>query len=81
MLDVRQVLARKEKDIERLRREIGALQRVIHLLEEDHSRSPSAMSVAKKRPSSGRRPAEISERGMAELELYYPFVGRNAERR
>jgi hypothetical protein len=82
MLDVRQVLAKKERDLVRLKREIAALQRVIPRLQEAQPRSPAAVPVAKKPvPPPCRNPAEAAERGMAELELYYPFVGRGAQRR
>ena len=81
MLDLREILAKKEKGIERLRREISALARVISLLEKTQSVPHAADAVAKKSLAPRRNPAETSESGMAELELYYPFVGRNVERR
>jgi hypothetical protein len=82
MLDVRQVLAQKERDLERLRREVEALLRVIPLLEEKPPAPAPTEDLTKKRLlAPSRDPAAAAERGMAELELYYPFVGRNAERR
>jgi hypothetical protein len=82
MLDVRQVLARKERDLERLRREVEALLRVIPLLEEKPSVPAPAEDLAKKRlPAPKTEPAETNKRGMAELELYYPFIGRSSKRR
>lgn len=79
MLDVRQVLAQKEQDLERVRREVEALLRAIPLLEEKPT--PSAVESSEKRLSSPRSNPAAAERGMAELELYYPFVGRSADRR
>ncbi|HMK23524.1 MAG TPA: hypothetical protein VK466_14405 [Terriglobales bacterium] len=81
MLDVRQVLAQKEQDLERVRREIHALLQVIPLLEERPASPPPAAELPKKEVSSPSPPEQTAERGMAELELYYPFVGRSAERR
>jgi len=82
MLDVRQILAQKEQDLERVRREVEALLQVIPLLEGKPATPSTAAELPKKELSApSRNPAETPERGMAELELYYPFVGRSAERR
>jgi hypothetical protein len=78
MLDVRQVLAQKEQDLERVRREVEALLRAIPLLEEKPV--PSALEPAAKRSSPLVRNLAGPGQGMAELELYYPFVGRSADR-
>ena len=82
MLDVRQVLAQKERDVARLRREIQALLRVIPLLQEPPPAPASAEDLTRNPlPAPRREPAETTRQGMAELELYYPFVGRSAEGR
>ena len=82
MLDVRQVLAKKERDLERVRREIRALVRAIPLLEEVKLATRAANPIAnRQQPEPGGNAAHTADRGMAELELYYPFVGRGADRR
>jgi hypothetical protein len=79
MFDVRAVLAQKERQLERVRREIVALVRVIPLLEEKESAAPVAVVGMEKRPAAPSR-NDSPDRGMGELELYYPFVGRRMER-
>jgi len=79
MVDVRAVLAQKERQLERVRREIAALVRVIPLLEEKEPAAPVAVVGMEKRPAAPFR-NDSPDRGMGELELYYPFVGRRMER-
>ena len=76
MFDVRAVLAQKELQLERVRREIAALVRVIPLLEDRGTDTPAMLGMEAKRLSPIRKPAESPDRGMAELELYYPFVAQ-----
>jgi hypothetical protein len=78
MIDVRTVLAQKEQQLARVRREIAALVRVIPLLEE--SVVPAANAGMEKRKAASRNSTESPDQGMAELELYYPFVGRTLGR-
>ena len=66
MVDVRAVLAQKERQLERVRNEVGALLHVIPLLEEEEP-APAVPAAHKKRVTdSGDSP----HRGIAELELY-----------
>jgi len=62
------VLREKEKELERLRKEIQALLTVIPLLAD---RQPS--DCVHERASS-RRTGDPPDKDMADLELYYPFV-------
>jgi hypothetical protein len=65
-------LRQKEQDAERVRQEIQALLAVIPLLADDQ---PSSDDVMHQLASiSSRTAAEHSDNGMADLELYYPFV-------
>jgi len=81
MANVRTVLAQKERQLERVRREIAALVRVIPLLEEKEPAAPAAIPRMEKTRAACRNTTESADRGMAELETYYPFVGRKLGRR
>ena len=72
MKDLQSVLRQKEQDVERVRREIQALLRVIPLLTHDQPSSDHVMDQPLS--ASSRIVAEPSDNGMADLELYYPFV-------
>jgi len=76
--DPHRVLLEKEQDLERVRKEIQALLAVIPLLEDDLPSSDDLMLV--RRLFSSRTVAEPSDKGMADLELYYPFVRHMRER-
>jgi hypothetical protein len=66
------VLRQKEQDVERVRQEIRALLAVIPLLADDQ---PSSDDVMHQLPlPSSRTVAEPPDNGIADLELYYPFV-------
>ena len=82
MLDVRQVLAQKERDLKRVRREVQILLRAIPLLRERAAASTAPAELPKQQLAAPTGdPTVTVEQGMAELELYYPFAGRSAERR
>jgi hypothetical protein len=66
------VLRQKEQDVERVRQEIQALLVVIPLLADDQPASDEIMHQLAF--TSSRTVAEPSDNGMADLELYYPFV-------
>jgi hypothetical protein len=66
------VLRQKEQDVERVRQEIRALLAVIPLLADDQPLSDDVMHQLPL-PSS-RTVAEPPDNGIADLELYYPFV-------
>jgi len=72
--DLDTVLHQKEDDLERVRQEIQALLLVIPILADDPPRSDEVrhdlLSIA------SRNVAAPSDNGMADLELYYPFVKR-----
>jgi hypothetical protein len=71
MKDVRQLLFQKEKDLERVRREVQALLTAIPLLADD----PVAEDVMSQLGESlGQRLHQPADNGMADLETYYPFV-------
>ena len=66
------VLHQKEQDAERVRQEIRALLAVIPLLADDQ---PFSDDVMHQLPLASSRPvAEPPDNGIADLELYYPFV-------
>jgi hypothetical protein len=69
MKDVRDVLCQKEKDVERVHREIRALLTVIPLLDpvSEDVMSPLALAPVE-------RVDQPTNNGMADLETYYPFV-------
>lgn len=72
MKDLHTVLGQKEQDLERVRREIQALLTVIPLLLDDQ---PSADAFEfLMRSASSLTVQEPSDKGMADLETYYPFV-------
>jgi hypothetical protein len=70
MKDLHTVLRQKEQDVERVRREIQALLRVIPLLVDDQPSSDDLALVT--RLASSRTVLKPS--GMDDLETYYPFV-------
>jgi hypothetical protein len=71
MSDVRQILAQKEKDLERVRREVQALLTAIPLLADD----PVSEDVLSMLGSSlAERHQAPASNGMTDLETYYPFV-------
>jgi hypothetical protein len=72
MKDVRDVLCQKEKDVERVRREIRALLTVIPLLVNDNPVLEDVMSLLDL--SLAERVDQPTNNGMADLETYYPFV-------
>jgi hypothetical protein len=72
MKDLDIVLCQKENDVERVRREIGALLTVIPLLADDQPYSDDVMHLV--RLVSSRTVVEPSDDGLADLETYYPFV-------
>jgi hypothetical protein len=71
MKDPYSVLREKEQDLERVRKEIQALRTVIPLLADDQ---PSSDVMHELLLAVSRTPVDPSDNGMAELELYYPFV-------
>ena len=81
MKDLRAVLRQKEQDVERVRREIQGLLRVIPLLADEQPASDDVMYLL--RLSSAGAAAKPSANGMTDLETYYPFVRhmRLSERR
>ena len=72
MKNLNTVLRQKEQDAERVRQEIRALLAVIPLLADDQPFSDDVMHQLPL-PSS-RAVAEPPDNGIADLELYYPFV-------
>ena len=72
MKDLQTVLRQKELDVERVRREIQALQMVIPLIADDQPSSDDGMQLL--RWASSRTVAKPSDNGMDDLETYYPFV-------
>jgi hypothetical protein len=62
------VLREKEKELERLRKEVQALLTVIPLLADDR---PSDFVDG---GASSRETGDLPDKNMAELELYYPFI-------
>jgi hypothetical protein len=70
--DLDTVLRQKEDDLERVRREILALLLVIPLLADDPPREVRHDLLS----NAFRKVAAPSDNGMADLELYYPFVKR-----
>jgi hypothetical protein len=71
MKDPHCVLREKEQDVDRVRREIQALLAVIPLLADDESSSDVMHQLVL---ASSRTVLDPPEDGMAELELYYPFI-------
>jgi hypothetical protein len=68
------VLRQKEQDAKRVRQEIRALLVVIPLLADDQ---PSPNAVMHQLPlTSSQMVAEPFDNGMADLEVYFPWVGR-----
>lgn len=62
MKDVYAVLLQKEKDLQRVRREIEALRLVLPLLSEEPGQSPQAVDVsASTAPQANKWPVEIRE--------------------
>lgn len=72
MKDVHSVLHQKEQDVERVRKEIQSLLRVIPLLADDQ---PS-LDIMRRQLSLGssRTVVERPEDGMTQLEGYFPFI-------
>jgi hypothetical protein len=68
------VLHQKEQDAERVRQEVRALLVVIPLLEDDQSSSNDVMHQLSL--TSSEMMAEPSDKGMADLEIYFPWVRR-----
>jgi hypothetical protein len=75
------VLHQKEQDAERVRQEVRALLVVIPLLADDQSSSNDVMHQLSL--TSTQMMAEPSDKGMADLEIYFPWVRRmrTSERR
>src|ERR1700730_17283866 len=74
MKNLHTVLRQKEQDAERVRQEIRALLMVIPLLADDQ---PSANDVMHQLPlTSSQMVAEPSDKDMADLEVYFPWVRR-----
>ena len=71
MKDPRSVLLEKEQELERVRKEIQALLRVIPLLADDQP-NPDVMDEL--RLALSRTPVDALDNGMAQLETYYPFI-------
>jgi len=71
MKDVRQLLFQKEKDLERVRREVQALLTVIPLLANDPVTEDVMSQLGVSLAEQLHQPAD---NGMADLETYYPFV-------
>ena len=71
MKDVRQLLFQKEKDLERVRREVQALLTVIPLLADDPVTEDVMSQLGVSLAVQLHPPAD---NGMADLETYYPFV-------
>jgi hypothetical protein len=71
MKDVRQLLFQKEKDLERVRREVQALLTVIPLLADDPVTEDVMSQLGVCLAVQLHQPAD---NGMADLETYYPFV-------
>lgn len=72
MKDPRDVLCQKEKDVERVRREIQALLTVIPLLADGEPVSDDMMSLLSLPPLG--MVVQPSDNDMAALKTYYPFV-------
>lgn len=70
MNDVHVVLYRKEQDLERVRKEVQALLAVIPLLEDDQLSPDAVYEMLVSSPMS----ADSVNKGMDDLERYYPFV-------
>jgi hypothetical protein len=71
MKDVRQLLFQKEKELERVRREVQALLTVIPLLADDPVTEDVMSQLGVSLAEQLHQPAD---NGMADLETYYPFV-------
>jgi hypothetical protein len=71
MKDPYGVLREKEQNLGRVRKEIQALLTVIPLLADD---KPSSDIMHELLLACSRTPADPTDNGMAELELYYPFI-------
>lgn len=77
MKDPHSVLREKEQDLERVRKEVQALRTVVPLLADDPADDqPSSDVMHELLLAVSRTPVDPSDRGMAELELYYPFARR-----
>jgi hypothetical protein len=71
MKDPHTVLREKEQDLERVRKEIRALIRVIPLLADEQ---PSSDIMQELLLTLSRIPVDSPQNDMAQLELYYPFI-------
>jgi len=72
MRELHTLLLEKQRDVERVREEIQALRVVIPLLADDQ---PYSYDVTHPQfLASARTVAESSDKGMADLETFYPFV-------
>jgi hypothetical protein len=72
MKDPHSVLREKEQDLERVHKEVQALLTVIPLLADDQlSRDVMPELLL----ASSRTPVDPPDNDMAQLELYYPFIG------
>ena len=71
MRDPRNVLREKEQDLERVGKEVQALLTVIPLLADDE---PSSDVMHELLLAFSRRRVDPPDNGMAQLELYYPFI-------
>ena len=72
MRELLTLLLQKQRDVERVRREIQALRLVIPLLANDQ---PFSDDVIHQQPlASSRTVVDSSDKGMADLETFYPFV-------
>jgi hypothetical protein len=72
MKDPHIVLRQKEQDVARVRQQIHALLTVIPLLKDEQA--PFGDVIRKLPLASSGTVTEASDYGMADLELYYPFV-------
>ena len=77
MKDVREVLCQKEKDLQRVGREIQALHTVIPLLA-DNQPIPDVEHLS--HLASSGTVVESSNNGIAALEAYYPFARHTREK-
>jgi hypothetical protein len=69
MKNLETVLREKQLDVERVRQEVQALLVVIPLLADEQPSSDEVMHLL-----AARLAAEPPDNGMADLELYFPFV-------
>ena len=71
MKDPQSVLREKQHDLDRLRKEIQALLTVIPLIADDQ---PSFDDMNELLLALSRRPMDLPDNDMAQLELFYPFI-------